>query len=398
MRMRELVTGLVTVLCVAGCTSGSDEPAAKPTKDLVQKIDSAKATTLKLGEDLEVVAELPRKMGDQDTYFRGFTFDGKLLGSVSLPEKPRNDGVVGSGLTSQTYAVLYDLETKKFTVLDSRKREKNTQLPSIVSSGDFVVWLETPDTTIGNSTIAIYSYDRRTKKVTQLFSANDPDGIMNGGEDLVVKGGKVYFSRFACCRKRDRGNAEVYSVPVDGSAPAKVLVKGGRFVTLAGDSLTYDVKDTRFSRNLLTGETRPAPVSPHAKDPGFCGAEFTESFETLCLGKPGGDEPGEVVDPVLTISETSGRKTVFKPFPSESLNYPVPHDVVEIGPWIGVTMTADDGADRQFLVDLDSRSVKAFPEDTAFWALSEDRTQALMSIVVDGKSWPQAVVRIPPVS
>lgn len=397
--MRKLVIGVAAVLCVAACTSGSDEPSkAEPTKDAVQKIDPANATTLKLGEDLEVVAKLPRKMGDQQAFFQGFTSDGKLLGTVSLPETPANDGIVGGALTSQTHPVLYDVATKKFTILDSRKRERNTQLPSIVSSGDYVVWMETPETTASSSTVAIYSYDRRSKRVVLLFSADDPDGIMNGGDDVVVAGDTVYFSRFACCRERDRGNAAVYSVPVDGSAPAKVLVEGGQFVTLAGDSLTYEVKDKGFSRNLATGETKPLPVSVRAKDPGFCGAEFTESFETLCMGKPTNDEMEGVVDPVLTVKEPSGRSTVFRPFPTDSLNYPVPHDVVEIGPWIGVTMTDDGGADRRFLVDLDSRAVKAFPKGTSSWALNDDRTQVLMSIVDDGKSWPQVIVRVPPVT
>lgn len=166
-------------------------------------------------------------------------------------------------------------------------------------------------------------------------------------------------------------------------------------MTLAGNSLTYQVKDKEFSRNLATGETKPLPVSPLAKDPGFCGAEFTVSYETSCMGKPTNDEMEGVIDPVLTIKEPSGRTTRFAPFPTESLNYPVPHDVVPIGPWISVTMTSDGGADRKFLVDLDSRAVKAFPTNTSFWALNGDRMQALMSIVDDAKSWPQVIVRIP---
>lgn len=388
---------MAVVVCLAGCTSGSDEPAKpKPTKDVVRTIDPAKATTMKLGEDLEVVAELPRKFGERDAYYRGFTSDGKLMGSVSLPEKPRNDGMVGGGLTSQSYAVLYDLKTKKFTVLDSRKRERNTQLPSIVSSGDFVVWVETPETTASSSTIAIYSYDRRSKRVAQLFSADDPDGIMNGGYDLVVRGDKAYFSRFACCRKRDRGNAAVYSVPVDGSAPAKVLVKGGAWVSLVDDSLRYEVKGRGFSRNLATGETKPLPVSPRAKDPGFCGAEFTETFETLCMGEPYGDGYEEgVVDAVLTITETSGRKTVFKPFPDESDGDPIPRAVVPVGPWVGVTITSDVGNDRKFLFDLESRVMKAFPKGTSFDALSDDKTLALLRDRVTMNSLSQVIVRIP---
>lgn len=396
MRLRGIATGIAVLICVTACTGSDPDPTPPRPTDDVTTIDPAKAEVLDLGDDLEIVARLPRKFGEQDTFFRGFTSDGKLMVTVTLREEPTNDGIVGGGLTSQTYAALYDLGTKKFTILDSRERERNPQIPSMVSSDDFIVWAESPDTTASSSNMAIYSYDRRSKRVAQLFSAGDPDGIINGGDDVVVAGDTAYFSRFACCRKRDRGNAAVYSVPADGSASAKVLVRGGKFVGLAGDSLTYEVKQTRLSRDLQTGVPTPVPTSPEADDPGFCGAEFTKPYETLCMGTPSGDETETVVGAKLTIKEASGRTTVFKPFPSDSPNNPTPHHVRPVGPWTGVTMTSDGGADRMFLVDLDSRVMKAFPNDTAFWDVNDGGTQALLSRTGDVKRWPQLIVRIPP--
>jgi hypothetical protein len=394
MHLRGIATAIAVLICVSACSSGSDPSSPEKPKDVVTTIDPKQAEVLKLGNDLEIVAELPRTLGEQETFFQGFTSDGKILGGVSLPETTTG-GQMGR-VESQSHPVLYDPETNKFTILDSRNRTKPTQMPSIVSSGDFVVWAETPDATIGSSTIAIYSYDRRSKRVAQLFSASDPHGIMVGGDDVVVVGDEVYFSRWACCREKDRGNASVYSVPVDGSAPAKVLVKGGQFVSLAGGSLTYEVKGVKFSRDLRTGETTPIPTSPQAEDPGFCGAEFTESFETLCMGTP--SENDTVADAKLSIKETSGRTTMFKPFPSDSLNNATPHRVEAIGPWTGVTMTSDGGADRLFLVDLETHVMKAFPDDTAFWEMNHDGTQALLSKTGDVKRWPQVIVRIPPKS
>lgn len=61
-------------------------------------------------------------------------------------------------------------------------------------------------------------------------------------------------------------------------------------------------------------------------------------------------------------------------------------------------MTDDDGADREFLVDLESQSIKAFPERTSFGELSADGTQALLSMANGFKTWPQVIVQIPPVS
>lgn len=389
-------------MCVAGCTSnGGKAPEAEPTNEVVQTIDPAKAATLTLGEDLKIVAKLPRKMGDQDVYFRSFTADGKVLGSASLPEKP--SGEMGH-VTSQSHPVMYDPTTGQFAVLDDRDRKEPTQMGAVVSTGDFVVWLETPESHIGVSRITIYSYDRRTKAVTELARTGESDDLVYGA-DLAVAGDMAYFSMPAWLAK-DSAKSAVYAVPVDGSTPAKVLLKGGASVRIADGAMTYAVGDQRLSRDLETGETKPAPVSPRATDPGFCGAEFTESFETLCVGEreevdlPEGEEEdprdaGLIRNAILTIEESSGRTTVFKPFPSNSSNLRVPHDVVKVGPWIGVTMTDDESgdADRKFLVDLDSRTVVAFPKGTSFGALNEDRTQVLLSTPGSGK--PQLIVRIP---
>ena len=71
-----------------------------------------KAPALKLGEDLEIVAESCLKSSESRRHTSGFTPDGKLLGTVSLPEQSKNDGIVGGELLSQSHPVLYDLETR----------------------------------------------------------------------------------------------------------------------------------------------------------------------------------------------------------------------------------------------------------------------------------------------
>ncbi len=102
-----------------------------------------------------------------------------------------------------------------------------------------------------------------------------------------------------------------------------------------------------------------------------------------------------VIDAVLTITETSGRQSRFKPFPSDSLNSPVRHGVELVGPWIGVTMTSEVGADRVFLVDVESLGMKAFPSDTYVGELNRDGTLVLLAHPIDAKRWPQMIVRIP---
>jgi hypothetical protein len=193
----------------------------------------------------------------------------------------------------------------------------------------------------------------------------------------------------------------VYAVPVDGSKPPSAIAKGAGDVRVSGDTLTYAMSNPKdieaypmhFTRDLRTGRTTRDPVSAHVNDPGFCGAEFTPDWETWCVGG-GGDDTGP--EPAsLTIKEASGRTTEFTPFPVESTSGPIPHDVITLGPWTAITVTTDSGQDREFLVNLDTKHVKVFPDNTSFSALSPDRSTALISSYAGKGPGPQRVVRIP---
>jgi hypothetical protein len=223
---------------------------------------------------------------------------------------------------------------------------------------------------------------------------SDPDSRISFGDDLVLDNGMVYFSL-------DPGNnkgSSVYAVPVDGSTPAKVLIEGGSYIRLVNGSLTYGTEGKRFVHDLATGTTVPSRVSPHAGDEGFCGAEFTESFETLCMGQRDDEEgvPGRAKDAILTIKETSGRTTVIKPFPNDLVDDPVPDHVVALGPWLGVVLGTEGGGERDFLVDLPAQAIKELPTETTITAVNEDETQMLLWTRHGGSSSTQVIVRIPP--
>jgi hypothetical protein len=393
MKARSVVGGgLVILALLSGCSSGSGGDAAPASKKVATTIDPSKATVLKFGDSLKVVAELPRKLGDQNVYLDSFSDDGKLLGSVSLPEKP--SGSMGV-LTRQAYPVMYDLDTKQFTILSHAARARKTQVAQTVGTNETVVWWETPDATVDVSNIGIYAYDRQSKKITKLATFSDPDGKTVFGNDLVIRGNTAYFSRPVYRNKMGKKPA-VYSVPVDGSKPAKILVAGGQQVELVGDTLTYWMGSKRFSRDLATGKTTPVPVSSHAGDPGFCGAEFTSTLESWCVGTPtGNNQPPDFADAILTIKEKSGRTTTFRPFPTDSLNYPLPRDLVTLGRWTAITMTGDDGANSEFLVDLATGVVKVFPDGTSFGPVSRDGTLALLGTFADKGPGVQRVVQIP---
>ncbi len=394
MRLRGIATGIVVLICLTSCTNGSDPDSSPDKAKDVATIDPTKAEDLKIGEDLEVVAELPSTIGESTTYFERFTPDGMVLGGISLPDKA-DSGTMGR-VTTQGHPILYDPESKKTTVLDNRDRKEPTQLAGLASDANIVAWIETTDAMVGTGNFTIQAYDRRTKAVTQLAAFTDPKGSIVYGNDLVLDGDVAYFSRSAWRPQNSGKDSAIYTVPVDGSAPPKVLIKGAAFVKIDGDVMTYRAgRETLRDRDLSTGATTPARVSPDADKPGFCGAEFAKTYETLCMGTPNGED--RVADAALTIKEASGRTTVFKPFPSDSLNYAVPRDVIPVGPWMGVTMTSDEGAKREFLVDLDSKKVKVFPNGTSFGALNHDESMVLLSTPSFEKTAPpQMIVRIPP--
>lgn len=372
-----------------------DVRPAKPTEDKIQTIDPSKATKLKLGDTLEVVTELPKTFNGDQVLFWAFLEDDVVLGTATPPEETGPD----AASLQQSHPVMYDLGTKKFALLDDRDRPAPTQVGDLSGNENTVVWVERVGTNIDASDFTFYSYDRQSKQVTTIGEFNDPDGQIVYGNDLALAGDTAYFSTSSYPAKR--GQEGVYAMPVDGSGPPSVIAQGSQQVRIVGDTLTYgttDPKDeehpTYFSYDLRTGATTPAPVSSHADDPGFCGAQFTKDWETWCLGEVDDD----AIDPkpsLLTLKEASGRTTKFAPFDVGSLNAPIPHDVMALGSWTAITVTTDDGQDREFLVDLDTKEVRVFPDNTSFTALSPDRSTVLISSFASKGPGPQRIVRIP---
>jgi hypothetical protein len=374
-----------------------DVRPAVPKQEKIQKIDPSKATKLKLGDTLDVVADLPKTFNGDPVFFSAFAEDNVLLGSAT---PALDEDAPGVAPLAQSHPVMYNLDTKTFTLLDDRDRPVPTQVGDVSGNENTVIWAELVGTNIDTSDFTLYSYDRRTKKVTTLGAFDDPDGQIVYGRDLALAGDTAYFSTPAYTAKR--GQEAVYAVPVDGSKPPSVIAKPGQEVRISGNTLTYLVSNPKdkkaypisISYDLRTRETTPAPVSAHADDPGFCGAEFHPDWETWCVGEVD-DEATDPEPSLLTIKEGSGRTTKFAEFPTGSLNPHIPHNVIALGPWTAITVTTDDGQDREFLVDLDTKEVKVFPDNTSFGSLSPDHSKVLISSYAGKGPGPQRIARIP---
>jgi hypothetical protein len=404
MRKSVMVAALAFVVVTSGCgpasKAGTDQERTPQVLDVAQKIDPSQATTLEFGDTLEVVSDLPSSFGGDSVRFQGFAEDGVLVGTArAKPDEA--DTVDGPPPIGRSRPVMYDLDTEKFTVLDARDRPELAQIDNVSGNEHTVVWAEVVGTQIDHSEFTIYAYDRQTEEVTTIGEFNDADGQIVFGHDLAIAGDTAYFSTPAYPKKR--GEEAVYAVPVDGSNPPRVIAPGGEEVRISGDTLTYRVRNPDeeaaypkyFMYDIPTEETTPVPVSAHVDEPGFCGAEFTDEWETWCVGRAYDDQNSRPA--LLTIKETSGRTTEFAPFPIDPHNVPAPSDIISLGRWTVITVSTEDGQDRAFLADLDTKGIKAFPDNTSFGSLSPDRSQVLVSSYASKGPGPgpQRIVKIP---
>lgn len=386
MRMRLLFV-IGAVVLVTGCTSSSGNKAApKPsaTATSAAPIDPARATVLKLGTDLPIVANLPNKIGKENAYFRGFASANVLLGDLAVPEKPT--GEMGH-VEAQSHPVLYNVKSHAVTRLDNGLvRPKMTQVIGIASTKTAVVWAETPETFVADGDITVYSYRRKSGAVHQVRLDPVPDKEWVFGDDLTVVGSNVYLSMAAFNSKA--GRAAIYSGPADGSKPLTILVKNAQRLSVEGNQMTYYASKTKqLVRNLDTGATQPGSVSPYANDKTFCGAVFTATFTMLCHGTSASDLG--VDGAVVTITEPSGRATEVGPFTNQ------PRYQSVVGPWLTFTSNDDGGAPREYLVAMGSNSVKRLAKGSAFGQPYGSSLALLGVYGTHGKLGNQILVHIP---
>ena len=210
-----------------------DVRPAEPKETVVQSIDPANATKLELGDSLEVVEDLPATFDGDTVHYSGFAGSDAVVGSIK-PDIIDSRG--GPSTVVQEHPILYDLRSRTFTLLDDRARARPSWVSDVHGTEDSVVWVEGVTYNIGESTFAIYSYDRRSHEVTQLAEYDDPDGQIVYANDLDVSGATAYFSTLALPAKK--GQNAVYAVPVDGSTPPRVLAAGGASVRFDGEVIT----------------------------------------------------------------------------------------------------------------------------------------------------------------
>ena len=343
-----LLTALGALVLVAGCTSSpNEEPTPKPSASATPAapIDPAKATLLKVGTDLPIVADLPEKVGKEETNFLGFASANVLFGQFSGPDK--------DGGSTQSHPMLYNRNSRSFTRLDAGvERPRKTQLLDMASVEADTVWVEAAEANVAEGGITMYTYDRTSGFRRALRDTPLPDDKLVYAEDLALFDTRVYFSMASINNKVGEG-AAIYSAAANGGGHVKLLVEDGQRLTVDGSKMTYSVGKEKFVRDLETDDTTAAPVSPQAGDAAFCGAKFATVYKTSCEGASVGKSGVERA--VLTVTGPSHRATKIGPFPGTA-----PEVVGVVGPWLAFT-SVDDGVKREYLYGLTSRKLSELP-------------------------------------
>lgn len=260
MRMRELVIGVAVALCLASCTSSSDEaPKAKPTKSTIL---AEEASAMHEGRDYDVVATLPAKIRGIQPRYMGVSPDGIVYGEIFV-EDPDAEQPIGPGstlLTGRSTLFLLDPASARITeVLDGSTRKNPTGVTGMDADDDWVVWLESPDGGFGSGRWTLYSYERATEKTHTLGAYDDyvvlPKAELDFERLPRISGDHVVMATSHWEDKKGT-KAQVLSAPLDGSAPLEELTRGARVVDVEGQGVSYvDATGTLMFRDSVSGET-----------------------------------------------------------------------------------------------------------------------------------------------
>jgi hypothetical protein len=252
---------LAAVVCVSGCTTGSDSPKVTPT---TKSVSADKASTMKEGRDYDLVATLPAKIQGVQPRYLGVSPDDMVFGDIFIedPDAEPPIGPGGTALTGRSSVFLLDPESGKVTeVLDGAVRKEPSGVTGMDADDEWVVWLESLEGGFSSGRWTLYSYERGTGKIRKLGAYDDkvvaPKAELGYERLPVISGTDAVMATSVIDRKDKLGKAnQVLSAPLDGSAPLSELARGARSVDADAEGLSYvDVTGALMFRDAVSGET-----------------------------------------------------------------------------------------------------------------------------------------------
>lgn len=298
-------TAVLLVLAVLGCSTLGDRshPAS---------VQLTRSTPLmKAGSDYKVEATLPLEADGKHYLYYGLTEDGLAFG-----QEHQADAV---GELAPRNAVVTDPATGTVTRLsDGSTRPEPTRFTGMAYASGHVVWVETPSDNAESGDWVMYSYDLESSREREIARApgvpvSDRHPGIPGGTVPRIWGDTVYFNA-AEPDKSDHLLGGLFSVPIDGSEPASLLLSGAEGAFVGNGQLYYRAEDLRIRRmDLATGAKSVVKEAVDIKNP--CGGFFGEGTLVLC-DQPAGEAKvlrihaeGRKAVTILTGTETVGHIT-----------------------------------------------------------------------------------------
>ncbi|WP_332643003.1 hypothetical protein [Aeromicrobium sp.] len=313
--MRRIV--LLAIFATAACSSsGSSDPEDEQVRNVTVTFSSdAKVPALVEGKDYRVVTEYPYTIDGKTARHYGLLKSGVSYAKLSPPasEMPTPEHPVPA-IPSDTL-VSFDLKTGNVTLIAAHGTDtKPAFIVDATRNDDFIVWVETSDSTYESMRWEIFSHELKTGKTRKIGSSeelgveNPPIPTRRGIRPELV-GKSIYVvavSAFDGSTVASIATA-IYGAPIDGSAGLTKIVDDA-------DDVFADGKNLRFARDgelkkwdLGKNKEVSSSVAP-VDDP--CGTFYNEGVLVQC------DASGEV-----TITEKNGSQTVIKDLPVPLANF-----------------------------------------------------------------------------
>lgn len=302
---------------------------------------------LQAGADFTVVGTLHSKIkGGGVVSYDGLLDDQTAYGSVWQDINGR----------AKAGPILTDLRSGEVTYLD--QAESGDSIGNLVVGQGWVVWLELNAHWDDLASWKLYSYETATHTVRQLAeSSEDQHGWNIHQLRPSIDDGTVYLSAVQEVLAPGESVGAAYSVPIDGSGPLKLLVRGSIFTQASDGYLFFDQDGHLQKRDLSTGRTTTVAKS--------CRTDYDECEWGVGGGalvwNPGMDGTGVEAEPdMIHMLEPDGSQVVIDAAQSNSFQ------VSE--KWV----TFVDDSNKEFVYRISDRKMALLPDGWRMSAISGD--------------------------
>lgn len=309
---RGALVALVGALTLASCAAAKAAPGSE-----TQTSPEPASSTTSVTTNLEWPKTWPVLKAGSDYTVKHLSFK-EVNGTRNYPltwatrTELLSVGIAPRGVRAPEVLQVRDVATGKIRSLTSKKgKPRDLTIVGADSDSRWIVWTETTGN-FYSSDWTVFSYDKRTKKTRKLATRPKVGkGDIPSAEGFAVPSidrGVIYFDG-VWSMANGKPRQAIYSVPANGSSPAKMLIRDAGNPTADEGRLVYHQRnkkpiDALYSRDLRTNETvKLDDFQTISKKIENCGWDWNEGVFVNCRRSSDG-----VV--TLTVLSPHGRTVV----------------------------------------------------------------------------------------